>query len=200
MLGLAPVLRVAVGDTVAVVLEEGVVVGVPVGVRVLAGVCVAVGVCVGVPVEDSDTLAVALGLAPGERVAVGDADTVELAEGVAVGVCVGVPVEDNDLLAVMLGLAPRVSVAVAEPEPLQEGLERGTQARRAESHRPKLMQRGCTVRGVQKAPCKTLLEEKFAGSQWAPAPPPLLFTPHRLVATSKAPKPPELLEEEEKEV
>ncbi len=78
MLGLAPVLRVAVGDTVTVKLAERVVVKVPEEVRVLLGVHVAVGVCVGVPVEDSVTLAEVLGLAPGERVAVGDVDTVEL--------------------------------------------------------------------------------------------------------------------------
>ena len=128
LLAEAPRVTEAVGDCVSVLLpvsvEEGVLSAVPVPETV--GVPVAVAVTVGGGEEEplSEVLAVLLAEAPSVREAVGDADTVLLADRVVLGVPgpeavalgVGVPLvlAVAVALGVALGLAPRDRVAVGE--------------------------------------------------------------------------------------
>jgi hypothetical protein len=99
--GEAPRDSEAVGDSETEELPEAVVLGVP----VCEPVCVPVGDAVEEP--DRDTLAVALGEAPDEREAVGEALCVLLALVVEEGVGAGLPV------ALLVGLTVRVGVDVS---------------------------------------------------------------------------------------
>jgi len=102
-----PVLREEVGDCVTVLLPELVVVGVPGPVCVPVGVPLPVGVPVGVDVGETLALllmeAVLLGLAPGDKVLVGEVVMVEVGLvlivelEVAVEEGVGVAVEELDI-------------------------------------------------------------------------------------------------------
>jgi len=123
----APGLRVAVGETDVVELEEVVVEGVkdpvPVPLGVGEGVGVGVGVGGGVALLDRLVLPVLDWEAPEVKLAVGEADTVELLEAVVLGVREAVPVQEGVGLPVEVGEGVGGGVQLLDSEllPLLEG-------------------------------------------------------------------------------
>ena len=108
--GDTPVVKEAVGDTDSVedalIVDDGVIVDVPVGVPVLEPVGEGVGVAELVALFERDLLPVFDGDTPFVRDAVGEADTVELPLTVEVGVLA------EDLVPVRVGVGEGVGVGV----------------------------------------------------------------------------------------